>query len=883
MEIPATAPDVAFSREIFVRALSRKAPSGALDAWLALPETQDAAIEIKNAIRNYASAAMVAAVADGYVPYATGFMDPLLADPLDESTLARTLQARVTAGYPLRKISRGPAMATLQAAIQKIKDLVQVDGPAWRATEEFPFFNHAEYVLEFSNRDRADWDVAAGLTCASLRKDMLRIPFGSDLFQPVPPDTPQFPDGSLVGFMVTRPGPGKGLTGIPTEDAKTLQWEKIWRKSAFTAKLKSVIHPELVPYLYAPLGHAEVAHFRAELAAIHTIRWRLSLHDESMLASMAWPSRDDAPAWQPMEVESMRIILITEAIGSRAQGAPRPMSMLPSDTNVLTARNTADIFAWAKRNMKSRRATMDGEAVPVIFARTYLQVAGSWLTCCHEDEIDRLGSLYAVLSDTYRRNNLERVNAAKIVEAWAFVVPPLRTDMSLLDRHGAAARLASSHPEAPAVSATDLADAFQNTRVPEYAGWKESSGIPFGNLLSPAEQAEQFAAQPENEQPSMAANTFPDENTPVGQAQLRVADELGADASQVEEYDEAKHRANRLHIALGMGLSVGTLFEMGLLDYETPESDVVPESVSSKNPDSQGGSQPPHSDDQDMLSIQWSQMDGDTHIHTDEEMPGLAASSSSNHTPTPETSQPSTPRATKEDQIFSAAFDRITAQQAKPQTQTPLVPPFRNEADATAMMDDIIDRSKPMFGDDYRRALGELQIALGFTEEMMILHLTDWQMLRELLVGSTVSADAQVLLLAGWRHRREFVLAIQKAMDERQLKTSITWLEPLPPLVDIEPTVQPSKVNKAWRREYLARKADPEVRSIFQTRRAPEANQSVKHPGNPDFRKVHASDGSTPASGNKVPSFQIVWKKNVCFSFRFQGFAWKNALLDSHL
>ena len=54
MEIPSKAPDVAFSREIFARALSRKAPSGALDAWLALPETQDAAIEIKNAIRSYA-------------------------------------------------------------------------------------------------------------------------------------------------------------------------------------------------------------------------------------------------------------------------------------------------------------------------------------------------------------------------------------------------------------------------------------------------------------------------------------------------------------------------------------------------------------------------------------------------------------------------------------------------------------------------------------------------------------------------------------------------------------------------------------------------------------------------------------------------------------
>ena len=858
MEIPATAPDVAFSREIFARALSRTAPSGALDAWLALPSTQDAAAEIKAAIRAYASAAMAAAVADGYVPHATGFLDPLLADPLDEGTISRVIRERVTAGYPLRKISRGPAMVSLQAAIQKIKDLMPVD-------DEFPCFNHAEYVMEFSNRDRAEWDVVAGPTCTSLRKAMLKIPFGSNLFQPVPPDTPQFHDGSYVGFMITRPGPGKELTGIRTEDAKTLQWEKAWRKSAFTAKLTKVIHPELVPYLFAPLGHEEVSHFRAELAAIHTIRWRLTLHDESMLASMEWPSRDDAPAWQPMEVESMRVILITEAIGSRAQGAPRPMSMLPSDTNVLTAKNTAAMFAWAKRHMKSRRATMDGEEVPVIFARTYLQVAGSWLACCYGDEIDRLGSLSAVLSDTYRRHNLERVNAEKIVAAWAFVVPPLRTDGSLLDSHGAALRLAGSHPEMPAVTATDLEDAFRNTTIPEYGGWTEDSGLPFGSLLSPS------------------AHVFPDENTPVGQAQLRVAEELGAElhhtaaAEQPSEEDEERHRANKLQIAAGMGLSVGQLFEMGLLQYDTPDSDVVPESVSSKNPDSQGGSQPPRSDDQDMQSVHSSDMpDGDTHIHTDEEMPGLALSeSSSHHTPTPTTSQPSTPRPTKEDQIFSAAFKRIAAQQEQPQTQTPLAPPFRTpevEVDATAMLDELIDNSKPMFGDDYRRALGELKIALGFDEEMMILHLTEWQMLKELLVGSTVSPEAQVLLLAGWRHRREFVLAIQTAMDERQLKTSITWIEPLPPLNSIEPTVQPSKVNKAWRREHLARRADPKVRSIFQTRGASAANKTVNPPGNPDLREVHASDGSTPASGNKVPSFQIVWRKNVCFSFWVSGF-----------
>ena len=841
LEIPATAPDVAFSREIFARALSRTAPQGALDAWLALPSTQDAAAEIKAAIRAYASAAMAAAVADGYVPHATGFLDPLLADPLADDTIGRVIRERATAGYPLRKISRGPAMVSLQAAIQKIKDLMPVD-------DEFPCFNHAEYIMDFSNCDRAEWDVVAGPTCASLRKAMIKIPFGSNLFQPIPPETPTFHDGSYVGFLITRPGPGKEMTGIRTEDAKTLQWEKAWRKSAFTTKLSKVIHPELVPYLSAPLGHADVSHFRAELAAIHTIRWRLTVHDESMLASMVWPSREDAPAWQPSEVESLRVILVTEAIGSRAQGAPRPMSMLPSDYNVLTAKNTAEIFAWAKKNMKSRRAPMDGEEVPVLFARTYLQAAGSWLTCCYADEIDRNGSLSTVLSDTYRRNNLERVNAEQIVDKWAFVVPPLRSDGSLLDRHGAALRFAGSHPEAPEVTTTDLADAFQNvqhTTVPEYGGWTEDSGIPFGSVLAPSD------------------HVFPDENTPVGQAQLRVAARLafGADAPQAgeteqpSEDDEERHRANQLQIAAGMGLSVGQLLEMGLLRYDTPESDIVPESVSSRNPDSQGGSQPPNSGDEDMASIDWSQMDGDTHIHTDEDMPGLdPGTASSSYQTTPATSQPSTPRANPEDKVFSAAFARITKQQERPQTQTPLAPPFQSEVDAMAMMDELIDNSKPMFGDDYRRALGELEHALGFTEEMMILHLTDWQMLKNLLEGSTVTPSAQVLLLAGWKHRREFVLAIQKAMDERQLQTSITWIQPLPPENAIERTVQPSKVvPQASRRESLARKTFPTF---------PE---SMRAPAQPSGKTTPV--GPPSASTDKVSLAQIVWE--YLFSFWF--------------
>ena len=156
MDIPSTAPDVAFSREIFARALSRKAPAGALGDWLTLPEAQDAATEIKAAIRAYSSAAMKAAVVDGYVPHTTGYLDPTLADPLDENTIARAIQARVKAGYRVRTISRGPAMTALQTAIQKIKELTQ-------PSDTSPFFNHAEYVLEFSNLDRAEWDVAQGL------------------------------------------------------------------------------------------------------------------------------------------------------------------------------------------------------------------------------------------------------------------------------------------------------------------------------------------------------------------------------------------------------------------------------------------------------------------------------------------------------------------------------------------------------------------------------------------------------------------------------------------------------------------------------------------------------------------------------------------------
>ena len=901
MEIPSTAPDAAFAREVFVRALTRKCfPDGTpmssrvgitagryLDAvqrgdvvpgaWLYLESTHAAAIQIKDAIRTYMSAALVAAVTDGYVPHPTGYLDPLLADPLDDATVARALQARVAAGYPLRKITRGPAMEALQAAIQTIKALVQMD-------EQTPFFNHVEYILDFAHIDRTDWDTSEGLACPALRKAMMQIPFGSELFRPIPPDVPRVANGQPSGFTQLRTDEARGPMGLLVDDAKTLQWEKAWRKSSFSSKLLEMIHIDLVPTLFAPLGKAGVATFRAELAVIQTTRWKLSLHDERLLAGMTWPSKDDVPAWKQVEIESMRVALVTEAIGARAQGAPRPESMLPSETNVLTAHNTAAIFSWAKKNMKTRQATLDGEEVPVVFTRPYLQVTGSWARMLtFADEIDRQGSLHMVLGDAYGRDNTERVNAANVIKAWGFLVPPLRTDGSLLDRHGAAMRLAHSHPEVPAVTASDLADAYQNTMLKEYGGWTEGSGIPFGQLLSPAAQALQLDSSMEEGQPSLDVNTLPDKNTPVGQAQLRVAADLGADVSRVdptvaavsrdgEEYDptheedEAKHRANRLQIAMGMGISVGTLFEMGLLDVEVPDSDVVPESVSSPNPDSQGGSQPPRSEDADMQSVHSSDMpDGDTHIHTDEEMPGLQESSSSNPS-TPASSQPSTPRNT-EDKTFSEAFARIATQQAQPQEPEPLAPPFRNEVDATAMMDDMLDNAQPMFGEDYRRALGELQIALGFTEEMMILHLTEWQMLKELLEGSTVTPAAQVLLLAGWRHRRDFVLAIQKALDARHLQTSITWIEPLPPLTDIERTVQPSTVDKAWRREHLARKPDPEPRPIFQTRRTPDATPyavradaavrartptTVKHPGNPDFRKFHASDGSTPASADTV-------------------------------
>ena len=872
MEIPSTAPDAAFAREIFARALTRKCfPDGTPmssrvgitagryfdavqrgdvvpGAWLSLESTHNAAIQIKDAIRTYMSAALVAAVADGYVPHPTGYLDPLLADPLDEATVARALQARVVAGYPLRKITRGPAMEALQAAIQTIKDLVQMD-------EQTPFFNHVEYILDFANIDRTDWDTSEGLACTALRKAMMQIPFGSELFRPIPPDVPRSSNGQPSGFTQLRTDEARGPMGLLVDDAKTLQWEKAWRKSSFSSKLLEMIHIDLVPTLFAPLGQAGVATFRAELAAIQTTRWKLSLHDERLLAGMTWPSKDDVPAWTQGEIESMRVALVTEAIGARAQGAPRPESMLPSETNVLTAHNTAAIFSWAKKNMKHRQATLDGEEVPVVFTRPYLQVTGSWARMLtFADEIDRQGSLYMVLGDAYGRDNIERVNAANVIKAWGFLVPPLRTDGSLLDRHGAAMRLARSHPEVPAETASDLADAYQNTMLPEYGGWTEDSGIPFGQLLSPAAQASQLVSPPEEEQPSRDANVFPDANTPVGQAQLRVAAELGADVSQLAEdapEDEARHKANRLQLAMGLGVSIGTLFEMGLLEVEVPDSDVVPESVSSRNPDSQGGSQPPRSDDQDMQSVHSSDMpDGDTHVHTEDDMPGLAVSSSSNHTPTPVPSQPSTPRNT-EDKIFSQTFARIQAQQDQSREQEPLAPPFSTEADATAMMDDMLDRAQPMFGDDYRRALGELELALGFSEEMMILHVTEWQMLKELLEGSTVTPAAQVLLLAGWRHRRDFVLSLQKALDERQLKTSITWIQPLPPRVDIERTVQPSKVGTAWRRENLARKADPTVRSIFQTRRTPDS-AAVQHPGNPDFRKFHASDGSTPASAAKV-------------------------------
>ena len=252
-----------------------------------------------------------------------------------------------------------------------------------------------------------------------------------------------------------------------------------------------------------------------------------------------------------------------------------------------------------------------------------------------------------------------------------------------------------------------------------------------------------------------------------------------------------------------------------------------------------------------MQSVHSSQMlDGDTHVHTDEDMPGLHVDES-DHIPTPDSSQPSTPR-NAEDKAFSQAFERIQAQQNQAREPEPLAPPFSTEVDATAMMDEMIDRQEPMFGDEYRRALGELEWALGFSEEMMILHLTEWQMLKELLLGSTVSARAQVLLLAGWRHRRDFVLSLQKALDEKQLEMSITWIQPLPPLEDIERTVQPSKVNP--------RTIDPRVVAAAVQQRSDNAEIGMTTPSSKgvDLRKQFGKikpDGSKPASTDKVLGF----------------------------
>ena len=846
IEIPSTPPDIALSRELFARALSRRAPEGSLDAWVTLPETHAAALEIKHAIREYASAAMVAAVVDGYVPHATGFLDPLLADPLAEKTITRVLQDRAKAGFPVRKISRGPAMTTLQAAIQKLRAMVGMTiHRKGTVDDKFPFFNHAEYVLEFANLDRADWDATPGMMCTALRKAMLQIPFGQDLFRPIPEDAPRSANGQPSGFTHLRPDAGRALTGILVDDARILQWEQAWRKSSFADKLAKVIHPELVPYLYAPLGQAEVAHFRAELAAIQTIQWKLSVHDQKMLASMGWPAREDAPAWTAAEAESMRIILVTVALGERAQGAPRPMSMLPSDTNLITARDLADIFAWAKRVMKQRQTPLEGEEVPVVFSRTYPQVAGSWLTCCFADEIDRMGSLHWVLSKMYRGTHLERVNATKVVEEWCFVVPPLRTDGSLLDQHGAAVRLSRSHPGILPVTASDLADAYQNTTLPEYGGWTEISNLPFGQLLAPGTQEMPFDSSLETGQPSLEVQTDPVPS---------------ADPAQSEDEDEY-HKLLRLQVASGVGLNTGSLIEMGLLDGDIPDSDIIPESVSSRNPDSQGGSQPARSDDADLQSLHSSDMpDGDTHIHsTDEDMPGLAASATSgSHVSTPGTSQPSTPR-NAEDAVFHDAFTRIMEQRPN---GVPLAPPFR-QVDATAMMDEIMDRTKPMFGDDYRRALGELEIALGFTEEMMLLNITDWQMLKNLLEASTVSPAAQVLLLSGWQHRRDFVLAMQKAMDEKHIHIPITWIQPLSPRVPIERTVQPSRIHP--RSEAARALRQP----LSRRKPATPAEPTPVHGSAPTRERV-GPDGSTPASTTKV---LVLFGLVLSFSL-------KNVLLD---
>ena len=81
---------------------------------------------------------------------------------------------------------------------------------------------------------------------------------------------------------------------------------------------------------------------------------------------------------------------------------------------------------------------------------------------------------------------------------------------------------------------------------------------------------------------------------------------------------------------------------------------------------------------------------------------------------------------------------------------------------------------------------------------------------------------------------------------------SITWIQPLPPLEDIERTVQPSKVNP--------RTIDPRVVAAAVQQRSDNAEIGMTTPSSKgvDLRKQFGKikpDGSKPASTDKVSGF----------------------------
>ena len=112
----------------------------------------------------------------------------------------------------------------------------------------------------------------------------------------------------------------------------------------------------------------------------------------------------------------------------------------------------------------------------------------------------------------------------------------------------------------------------------------------------------------------------------------------------------------------------------------------------------------------------------------------------------------------------------------------PVVPPFQDDAASyvEAMRSSLVNETAPSFGDTYRRALVELYDTMGFTEQMLIEQLEDTEIVKALLADSPLPPDVQVILLANWQCRRDFVMDLKRLAVQRGKDVPIRWIEPLP-------------------------------------------------------------------------------------------------------